>query len=560
MAVWLTVFAAVGVVVPRPAVGTDVPGGVISQDATWTYAGSPYRIFGDVIVAANAVLEIEAGVGVVFEGNWTLQGNIYANGTAAAPIVFTSSTPPTAPFQWGPLALRSGKHFRVYGASGLIVRGGPVLGCEVAMAEYGMSIGPYVRGRVEDCTVRDVRGAALILEGTREFVIANLTIQRVGVALALLHFGPPDTGKDAVRNLLTHLSISNALEGVRRTVGTGPAEPGNALVHSRFQDVQTVFADPFPGVVHHNTFLRYLFEFWGGGNPTGNYDDGAEGNHWDTYSGSDGDGDGVGDTSHAWDRYPLVAPPQLAGTYAAPFPPPYVESMNPPSGSSGIPTRATVRIHFSEPMAPSLPGDVLTASPALHGRPAWSRGQDLLVLPADATARLLSSTTYELWVAGWLPSLHGVPLGADRVLTFATRPAPQVESSSPVAGAEGVPVDVEIVIRFNVPMNTTSVEDALALDGAKAYEISWSGDRREARVVPNGPLSAGQVHSITVEPTAKDDDGLTIPRLQMSFQTVARVDTWAPGTAGFYGAIALVSALVVVLTWIGVRPPRKQRP
>lgn len=552
---WVLVFA------PSHAVGTDVQGGVIWEKTTWTLVRSPYRVFGDVIVAANAALEIEPGVTVLFEGNWTLQGNIYANGTSAAPITFTSASPPSAPYQWGPLALRSGREFRVYASSGVQVRGGPIRACEVALAEYGLWIGPYTRGRVEDCTVRDVLTDAVILEGTREFVFANLTIQRAGVGLAILHFGPGGSGQDAVRNLFTHLSLTDAMEGVRRTDGDSGSEGGNLLVHSRFEDVKTVFADPFPGVAHHNAFFRSVVSFRGSGHSIGSYDDDKEGNYWDAYGGSDGDGDGVGETPYAWDRHPLVVPPTGAGTYAGPPPPPVVESTEPPSGAAEIPSGITVEIRFSERMATVfLPGEVLTATHSLHGLPVWFEGRMLLVRPSDEGSRLLRNTTYELAVGGWLPSLHGVPLGADGILRFSTRPPPIVVSSSPLAGAESVSLNVPIILRFNVPMNRTSVEDALAVGDGIPYDVSWSEDSREVRILPHRPLPSGQLQSITIETTARDEDGMHLPRFQLFFRTIARVQPWAPGGAGFYGAVAIVAVMFAFLVWIRLRPHRRAGP
>ena len=143
--------------------------------------------------------------------------------------------------------------------------------------------------------------------------------------------GQPETGQDAVRNLLTHLSVSNAAEGVRRTIGTFGYASGNQLVYSRFEDVGTVFPERFPGAVHHSAFLRYQADFWGTHSP-GAYDDGEAGNYSDTYAGTDGNGDGIGDTPHGADRYPLVAPPPETGTYAATPPPPRVESSSPTPG------------------------------------------------------------------------------------------------------------------------------------------------------------------------------------------------------------------------------------
>jgi hypothetical protein len=64
---------------------TDVSGTIVNQ--TWTVAGSPYVVVGNVNVAG---LIIQPGVEVVFRTNYAFEvdGNISALGTAAAPIVF----------------------------------------------------------------------------------------------------------------------------------------------------------------------------------------------------------------------------------------------------------------------------------------------------------------------------------------------------------------------------------------------------------------------------------------------------------------------------------------
>ena len=57
----------------------------------WTLADSPYCLSGDVEIAANTSLTIEAGVKVVAYGPYgiTVNGSLQANGTAYEPIVFT---------------------------------------------------------------------------------------------------------------------------------------------------------------------------------------------------------------------------------------------------------------------------------------------------------------------------------------------------------------------------------------------------------------------------------------------------------------------------------------
>ncbi len=78
--------------------GTSVPGGAITTQ-TWTSAGSPYRILGDVHIPTGHRLTIQPGVEVRFQGHYRLEGPgvIDARGTSPAQrdILFTAEDPVT---------------------------------------------------------------------------------------------------------------------------------------------------------------------------------------------------------------------------------------------------------------------------------------------------------------------------------------------------------------------------------------------------------------------------------------------------------------------------------
>lgn len=86
-----------------PAGPTTVPAGDLTRDATWTAAGSPYVLDGQLRILSGATLTIEPGTVVKFVPGSGLHGvlliyggRLLAEGTGADPIVFTSYFDDTA--------------------------------------------------------------------------------------------------------------------------------------------------------------------------------------------------------------------------------------------------------------------------------------------------------------------------------------------------------------------------------------------------------------------------------------------------------------------------------
>jgi hypothetical protein len=72
---------------------TPVPGGNVS--GTWSAAGSPFLVQGDIVVQENDLLKIVPGVTVIFQGHYRLLviGKLKAIGTEADSIIFTTDDP-----------------------------------------------------------------------------------------------------------------------------------------------------------------------------------------------------------------------------------------------------------------------------------------------------------------------------------------------------------------------------------------------------------------------------------------------------------------------------------
>ena len=78
---------------PSSPVGTLISGGTVS--GTWTKAGSPYRVIGDVVVAVGSSLVVEAGVSVLSAPGVEIlvRGAITTEGSAREPVLFTALDP-----------------------------------------------------------------------------------------------------------------------------------------------------------------------------------------------------------------------------------------------------------------------------------------------------------------------------------------------------------------------------------------------------------------------------------------------------------------------------------
>jgi hypothetical protein len=93
--VWFFLIAAFLIIIPQSNFsvaqsGTNVDG-IILQDTTWTQAGNPYSLTGNVLVNNGATLTIQAGTVVNF-GNYYIQvnGTLQAIGSIVSPINFNN--------------------------------------------------------------------------------------------------------------------------------------------------------------------------------------------------------------------------------------------------------------------------------------------------------------------------------------------------------------------------------------------------------------------------------------------------------------------------------------
>ncbi len=85
---------SIDVDVRRITGGFTLVSGTLAGDVTWTADGGPYRLTADVTVPAGGSLSIESGTEIFGDPGVSIlvDGRIFAEGTAAAPVVFRAGT------------------------------------------------------------------------------------------------------------------------------------------------------------------------------------------------------------------------------------------------------------------------------------------------------------------------------------------------------------------------------------------------------------------------------------------------------------------------------------
>ncbi len=189
--------AVVVAVVAVSVAATDVSG---PQSGTWTLAGSPYALVGDVTVPPGQTLTIEPGVEVVAAGHYRItvdQATLHAVGSNTQPILFTATDTVVG---WRGIRLETAddtttiRFCTIEYARGIgafpDVRGGALMvrNCSPRISNNEFRFNSSHNGNLNGC------GGAICAETSSAVITNNLFVENSadsGGAIATVNYGTP---------------------------------------------------------------------------------------------------------------------------------------------------------------------------------------------------------------------------------------------------------------------------------------------------------------------------------------------------------------------------------
>jgi hypothetical protein len=160
--------------------GTTYVEGNITVDTTWTVAGSPYVITGNVLVVKGVTLTIEPGVIVKVNLAKAIQvdGQLIARGTETEPILFTSNHPSPAAGYWAGIKFTDSSIDASYDEAGNYLNGSIMQFCTI---EYGGGDSPPLKIEsaspfISNCVIRNNNSPGIyVANGSPKIVHSIIT-------------------------------------------------------------------------------------------------------------------------------------------------------------------------------------------------------------------------------------------------------------------------------------------------------------------------------------------------------------------------------------------------
>jgi large repetitive protein len=215
---------------------------------------------------------------------------------------------------------------------------------------------------------------------------------------------------------------------------------------------------------------------------------------------------------------------------------PTVLMMTPSNGATGVGLNASVVLTFSKSMSRSTMNAntlaLLVNGSKLSTSIYYSADNQVAtltvgMLPPSSTVTVVATTGVTDLVGNALANFES---------SFTTAAAfdtthPAVVTQRPGNGATGVPLNTNVVLYVNAPMNVSTVQGALDVsqNGALVSGTTQVSDNGQViQFTPSAPWSNGAAIQVFLNPTAQDVNGNSLTAYEGSFTTLANTSTVPP--------------------------------
>ncbi|NLF98482.1 MAG: hypothetical protein GX569_17245 [Candidatus Riflebacteria bacterium] len=176
--------------------------------------------------------------------------------------------------------------------------------------------------------------------------------------------------------------------------------------------------------------------------------------------------------------------------------------IQPASGSVDIMPDAAFIFTFDQPMNEAETQQQISFSPVLSGIAyTWSEGSTRLAIAyAD---KLQTGTDYVVTIGKTAEN----QLLTSYIISYRVIDALQVTSTIPADGTSGISVGQSVEVRFNNPVETSTLALTVSPSPAAGFTNIWSDENRLLTLIPNADLLEEQIYQFTIGKTVADTFG-----------------------------------------------------
>ncbi|MCK4757538.1 MAG: Ig-like domain-containing protein, partial [Thermoplasmata archaeon] len=256
---------------------------------------------------------------------------------------------------------------------------------------------------------------------------------------------------------------------------------------------------------------------------------------------------------------------------------PTVFSTTPVDGSTGVVAGRVIMIEFNEPMNTTTVEASVSLSPVTTIS-SYTWNNDNTVLRMVLFSDFEENTTYTITIGADAEDAAGNTMASDYTGSFTTwieevidvpedTTAPTVFSTTPVDGSTGVVAGRVIMIEFNEPMNTTTVEASVSLSPVTTISsYTWNNDNTVLRMVLFSDFEENTTYTITISSGAEDIAGNAMASdYTGSFTTWVEevIDVLDPGDEDEpdnWWLIHLIFLIIILFVLLAGRRRKKEEP